>query len=67
MPAELPLGEEEGVRERVITSLCGMYTMSLIVVTVEGNAALEPICQVAALDLDRSHLGRHWCVVSPLV
>jgi hypothetical protein len=59
MLAKIPLSEEEGVRERVITSLCGLYTVPLVVVTVEGNAALEPISQIAALNPGRSHLRRH--------
>ena len=67
MPTKLSLGEEERIREGVVAPLCGLYAVFLVVVAVEGYAALEPVCQVTALNPDSSHLGRDWCVVSPLV
>jgi hypothetical protein len=67
MPTEIPLGEKEGVWERVIVSLCSLYIITLVVVIVEGNGALESICQVASLNLDHNNLEQHWYIVSPLV
>jgi len=44
MPTKLPPWEKEGIRKRVITAICGMYTILLVVVPIECNAAVEPVC-----------------------